>query len=94
MFWQAILEVQRMSWSCSVRVVDDDGDGREGVKVTLMGSGLLGGHLTEYTDSDGWAEFEMDSDRDEWIVENIYVDGDEVCGSMSIDDGDTMSFTI
>lgn len=84
-----------MSWSCSVRVVDDDDEGVSGAKVTLMGS-LLGGYLTEYTDDDGWAEFEIDamSDDSDWILDNIYINGEEVSGSVAVSDGETMSFNI
>jgi len=57
-----------------------------------MGS-LLGGYLSEYTDSDGWVEFEIDgSDQYEVIWENIYIDGEEVSGSITINDGETLSF--
>jgi hypothetical protein len=81
-----------MSWSCSIRAINDDDNGRSGVKVTLMGS-LLGGYLSEYTDSDGWVEFEIDgSDQYEVIWENIYIDGEEVSGSITINDGETLSF--
>jgi len=81
-----------MSWNCSIRVVNSNDRGRSGVKVTLMGS-LLGGYLTEYTDSDGWAEFEISSsDQYEVIWENIYIEGQEVSGSVSIRDGETLSF--
>lgn len=84
-----------MSWSCSVRVIDEDGDEVSGARVSLVEGGLIGGHLIEYTDSNGWAEFEIDStDRSDFIFESINVDGDEVSGSLAIDDGETLSFTI
>jgi hypothetical protein len=83
-----------MSWNCSIRVVDDNDRGRSGVKVTLMGS-LLGGYLTEYTNGDGWAEFEISgSDQYEIIWENIYVDSRDVSGSVAIRNGATLSFNI
>lgn len=83
-----------MPWSCSIRMVDGDGDGVSGAKVTLMGT-LFGGYMTEYTGSDGWAEFEIEpKDGGSWILDNIYINGDEVSGSTSISDGETLSFTI
>jgi hypothetical protein len=45
-----------MGMTFAVRVVDDDGDGREGIRV-YADFGTMNGGLTEHTDSDGWAHF-------------------------------------
>lgn len=81
-----------MSWSASIRIVDSDGDPRSGVEVTLFFSGFT--HLSEYTDDSGWAEFEIDADvHSNQVVTSIHAGGEEVGGSMMIDDGDTLSFS-
>lgn len=55
-----------------VHVVNDEGDGIEGVRVVLGFTSILRGMTAEeYTDSDGHAEFDG---YDEGEVE-VYVDG-------------------
>jgi len=84
-----------MSWNCSIRIVDSAGDGVSGIRVTLFEGSLLGGYFAEYTDSDGWAKFEIEAiEKSGWTWDNVYVDGEEVCGSLSINDGETLSFTV
>jgi hypothetical protein len=84
-----------MSWSCAIKIVDDDGDAVEGARVLIIGWGFTGGTISEYTDDDGWAEFELDPwNKDSFHAASISVDGDEVCGEISIDDGETLSFTV
>lgn len=73
----------------SVRVVDDDGDPREGASVTVFYSGLLGGHETQYTDEDGWTTFQNYEDRGG----EVFVEGENM-GEHSLSDGRTYSFTI
>ena len=79
----------------SVRVVDEDGDGVEGIEVAYQ-CGAISGVGTALTNHDGWAEFD--------IVEKvlgggaisvlcIWVDGQEVSGDhFTPEDGDTFSF--
>lgn len=74
--------------SFSVRVVYDDGDGASGIKV-FVSFGLLGGHSEEYTDSDGWAEFDNYGNESG----SIYIDGSEI-GEYDLSDGSSYSFTI
>ena len=84
-----------MSWSASIRIVDDDGDGVEGARVSIHFFGLVGGHLIEYTDEDGWAFFEIDSaSSSSKNVETIYVNGEEVDSGLTIDDEETLSYSI
>jgi hypothetical protein len=44
-----------------VQVVDDDGDGVAGCKVTVVFTSVLRGFLEEYSDDDGQAEFGFDA---------------------------------
>lgn len=84
-----------MSWSASIRVVDDEGDPVSDVKVTIIFS-LMSGYDTKYTDSDGWAEFEyksIDSGKS-MSVKTIYVNGEEVGGGFRLENGDTKSFNL
>lgn len=83
-----------MSWRCSVRIVDDEGNPKSGVDVTLFFFGLLAGHLSEYTDDDGWAEFELDTDFSPQNIERLAVNGEFVAEPGNVSDGETMSFTI
>jgi hypothetical protein len=78
-----------MGMTFSVRVVDNDGDPKEGVRV-MANFGILHGHLIELTDQDGWAEFEPAGD---YTSVEIFVDGENQ-GDHSVEDGDTFSFTI
>ena len=78
-----------MSMNFSVRVVDSDGEPRSGVEV-YADFGILSGGLSEYTDNDGWAEFETGGD---YVSVKIYVDG-ESQGDHGLEDGDTFSFTV
>jgi len=81
----------------SIRVVDEEGDGIEGVKVSCN-YGLLNGIGEEYTDEDGWARFTIHSTSfvdGKCHVKNIWINGDEVSGETKyMDDGDTLSYTI
>jgi len=82
-----------MSWSASVRVVDDDGQPRHGRAVSISFGGLWG-YETVYTDDDGWAEFNYESiDAASLPVSYLSIDGDTVATDISLADGDTLSFT-
>lgn len=74
----------------SIRVVNDEQEGVNGMRVTLGFSGLTRGMSTEvYTDSDGLAEF---SGYDEGDVE-VYVDGSSY-GTYQYDDGASITITM
>lgn len=83
-----------MGWSASIRVVDEDGDPCSGRKVTID-FGYWTGIDSEYTDNDGWAEFEYESiDKDSLSVKNIWIDSEEVDSDSSLDNGETRSYSI
>lgn len=79
----------------SVRIVDEDGDGVEGVEVAYQ-CGAISGVGTEYTNADGWAEFEIVEKvlgGGAIAVLRIWVDGQEVSADQfTPEDGDTFSF--
>ena len=53
----------------------------------------MGGFLKEYTDSDGWAEFDLpDSANDVQSISTVYVGSREVASSIGITNGETLSF--
>lgn len=83
----------------SIRVVDEDSDPLSGIEVTVFygasGGGLLpGGSETRYTDSDGWAEFEIFIGTWGSLIEKVYVGNELVDTSLTPDDGDTYSYTV
>lgn len=83
----------------SIRVVDEDGDPRRGVEVSIFysasGAGLLpGGSESRHTDSDGWAEFDISTGTWGSLIEKVYVEGELVDTSLEPDDGDTYSYTV
>lgn len=83
-----------MNWTFSVRVTDERGRPRRGARVTLMGD-LFSGSMTEYTDRDGWAGFSIPSrTQSTWIVQEIYIDSNKVCGSRTLTTGDSLSFSV
>lgn len=81
-----------VSWSASIRVVGNNGTGVAGQTVKIYFP-FWYGIGTEYTDDDGWAVFEVDTDRSDFIVD-IAVNHQFVAESVRLSDGDTMSFTI
>lgn len=78
-----------MSMSFSVRVVNEDGRPRRGIRV-YVDFGFANGGRTEYTDDSGWATFEPSGD---YVSAEIFVDGDSQ-GEHGITDGETFSFTL
>lgn len=76
----------------SVRAVNPSGEPLEDLEVIIdLG---MGGHASENTDSDGWAEFEIapivvGSTRSVGIRVNGYEQGDYL-----VEDGETYSFTL
>ncbi len=81
-----------MGWEASIRVVDEDGQPRRGAKVTISFSGIIGTIGSEYTDEDGWANFEYESiDDSQMFVDKIWVNGEEVDSGGVLDSCDTRS---
>lgn len=90
-----------MGWEASIRVVDEDGEPRRGAKVTISFSGpgilesIIGTIDSEYTDSDGWAQFEYENiDESQMFVDKIWVDGEEVDSGGVLESSDTRSYTV
>lgn len=83
--------------SFSIRIVDGDGEGVQGVDVTCK-YGIISGVQSEYTDEDGWASFPVvEETTSSWhiSVTTIWVNSvDMDVESFRPDDGDTMSFTL
>lgn len=76
----------------SIRVVDEDGQGVCGAKVSCHYPTT---HQSQYTDSDGWAEFDAHGGLLSFpVVDHLYINGVEVDASVRTDDGDTFSYTI
>lgn len=83
-----------MGWSASIRVVDDDGDPVRGATVGID-FGLWTGVGSEYTDDNGWAEFEYEPiDKEYLIAKKIWVNGEEVDSDETLYSGDTRSYSI
>jgi hypothetical protein len=74
----------------SIRVVNENGDPMEGITV-LVSFGIWNGHSEEFTDNDGWVEF--DNLNDDLTHGEIYVNGNKQ-GDYSTGSGDSYSFTI
>jgi len=85
------------SGNFSIRVVDEDGDGVEGVEVSCQ-YGIVAGVDSEYTDSDGWAQFDIVErviSGDAKSIRKIWINGQEVSDrEFYPEDGDTFSFTL
>lgn len=79
-----------MDISFSIRVVDEDGNPVEGARVFVAYEWT---HDEDYTDDDGWVEFEKETMLSPTVSATIYVNGEEV-GQVQIEDGDTFSFTL
>lgn len=83
--------------SFSIRVVDADGNGVSGAKVSYQ-CGHLSGVGTEYTDDDGWVTFPIIHETlgsGVIPIRCIWVNGEEVSDEVHYpDDGDTFSFTL
>jgi len=74
----------------SICVVDSDGQTRTSAEVGARSIRFLGGAMSEYTDEDGWANFDWPNLPETFIVS---VNGDDQ-GEYQLDDGDTLSFTV
>jgi len=75
----------------SIRVVDADGDGIEGAKVAVHYPWT---HDSDYTDDEGWVQFEKETTPWDGIRTTVYVNGELEAEEIWIEDGDTFSFTI
>ncbi len=83
-----------MSWSASIRVVDNEGDPVSGAKVAIN-FGIFNGFDNQYTNDDGWAEFSYDTIEDSRMsVIDIWINSVRVGGDFNLEDGDTESYTI
>jgi hypothetical protein len=90
-----------MSHTFHVRLVDEDGNPKRGMKVWAKESGIFGESGTEYTDDDGWVEFENSLLDEDKIISDVYIyvfEGflreSHEFGPFDIEDGDSFSFTI
>ena len=90
-----------MSWNIRIRAINEDGEPKGNVRVNVHFSShtklnvIRGGHLSEYTDRDGWAEFSVENPtRNPLGISTIYIDGNKVDGSLRVYDGDTKSYTV
>jgi uncharacterized protein YraI len=81
----------------SIRVVDEDGNGVSGAKVSYQ-CGSMSGVGTEYTNSDGWAEFDIIHATlmgGTIPIQKIWVNSHEVSDdTIYPEDGDTFSFVL
>jgi hypothetical protein len=76
--------------SFDVQIVNDDGEGVEGVRVVLGFTSLLRGmSAAEFTDADGHAEFDGYDDGE---VE-VFVDGSSY-GNFTYEDGSGITITM
>lgn len=87
-----------MSGTFSIRIVDGDGNGVEGAKVSWQ-CGHMSGVGSGYTDDNGWVEFEISEEvflgGGAIPIRKIWVNGEEVSDEVVFpEDGDTFSFTL
>jgi hypothetical protein len=76
--------------SFEVRVVNDNQEGRSGIRVVLEFTSLLRGmSAKEYSDSDGYAFFD---DYDEGEI-TVYLDGSNY-GTYNYEDGGSITLTL
>lgn len=80
-----------MDINFDIRVVNDDGDGVEGIPVFVSYSIT---HQEDYTDEDGWVHFSRGGTIHGGVRADIFVKSQKVDEQVWIEDGDTFSFTI
>jgi hypothetical protein len=90
-----------VSWSCSIYLTSESGKPLANYKVLILFSGFIGSSDTSTTDEDGCAYFENEYAEGSRSVDSICTylglfGGTEVslASGTSIDDGESMSFTI
>jgi len=77
----------------SIRIVDEDGDPRKYINVFVHYSDFT--HDEESTDDDGWVSFERNTVFNHSVtIDELIVDGDVIDKNISVEDGDTLSFTV
>ena len=77
----------------SIKVVNTEGNPQSGIEVSVFDQSFMPvGTQTEYTDSDGWAQFEFQMITTSFFGE-VYVNGDRA-GSRKFRDGDSASYTV
>ena len=74
----------------SIRVVDSNGHPRKSARVGARSIQFFGDASTEYTDADGWANFDFPNLPGTFIISVNGVDQ----GRYALDDGDTESFEV
>lgn len=81
----------------SIRVVNSEGDGVSGAKVSYQ-CGHISGVGTEYTDAEGWVEFKIIGETigsGVIPIRKIWINSEEVSDEIIYpEDGDTFSFTL
>jgi hypothetical protein len=90
-----------MTWQCSIRLLSESGQPLSGYKVDILYS-FFTGMDHDHTDSDGWVNFEIDTDNSEVYVKLAFVTLSVFPGMStktlieeeSVADGETFSFTI
>lgn len=75
----------------SVRVVDEDGDGLEGIEVKVSYPWT---HDEDYTDEDGWVHFQKSRGMWNGVRTDIFVKDEKMADQIWIEDGDSFSYTI
>lgn len=78
-----------MSISFSIRVIDEDGNPEEGREVHVSPDSILQGWEESFTDEDGWANFEYETNRNS-ITFSVRISGHDH-GEITAADGDTFS---
>ncbi|MBI1729324.1 hypothetical protein HYR53_01715 [Candidatus Acetothermia bacterium] len=74
----------------SIRVVDEDGEGVSGKRVTVHYDLTID---EDYTNDDGWVEFGKDNMLEPSAKAAVYIDSDNV-GDINAYNGDTFSFAV
>jgi len=74
----------------SIRVVDNKGNGISGEKVSVHYDFT---HDSDYTDNNGWANFEKSNSIHDGVRTTIYFKGKTLAKDVWIENGDTLSFT-
>ena len=79
-----------MSISFGIRVVKESGSPHVGRKVHISIHGWTRGWLEEFTDDDGWVEFETEDSSS--CTFSLSVSGEDM-GEFTLEDGETISVT-
>ena len=74
----------------SIRIVDEDGNGISGEKVSVHYELT---HDSDRTDGDGWVTFRKSTFIYDGVRTTVYFKGRTLAESIWVEDGDTFSFT-